>query len=67
MHKLHLFYFNFMQPFHLKQLKKVAFECKKVAVESYFFLIYYGMYGFLGLKKRYINCIFFNATFLYIY
>lgn len=40
-----------MQPFKLKRPKKVAFECKKVALESYFFLIYYGMYRFLDYKK----------------
>lgn len=37
MQVLHLFLYNFMQPFKLKQPKKVAFECKKVALKSYFF------------------------------
>lgn len=39
---LHLFLYNFMQPFKLEQPKKVAFECKKVAFESHFFnLLWY--------------------------
>lgn len=37
MQNSHLFLYNFMQPFKLKQPKKVAFEYKKVALESHFF------------------------------